>query len=428
VSHHFEAVIVGAGQAGLAMSYCLTQAGIRHVVLERYRAGHSWRNERWDSFCLVTPNWQCRLPGHPYTGAAPDGFMLKHEIVDYLDAYVRSFQPPLREGVSVDRLVQQCALEGSGFELSTSEGTLTADQVVVATGGYHTPRLPDWADALPRQIEQVHSRDYKCPESLPEGEVLVVGSGQSGCQIAEDLWRAGRKVHLAVGNAPRCARRHRGKDVVEWLELMGHYDVSLEQHANPDQVRDKTNHYVTGRDGGHDIDLRQFALEGMQLYGSLRGLDGTRLRFAPDLTHHLDAADAVYVGINRSIDKYITERGILAPETPDYVPPWAPEREALTLDLAASGIRSIVWSIGFSVDFGWVQLPAFDARGMPRHRRGVTEVPGLYFLGLPWQHTWGSGRFASVGRDAEYLREMLVGKAGGHHPAPLVGGGRSCAA
>jgi putative flavoprotein involved in K+ transport len=407
---HVQAAIVGAGQAGLAMSYCLTQAGIRHVLLERQRAGHAWRNERWGTFCLVTPNWQCRLPGHPYTGTDPQGFMLKHEIVEYLEAYVQSFRPPLREGVSVRSLVQ--APEGY-FELDTSAGPLRADQVVVATGGYHTPRVPDWAGALPSNIEQVHSRDYKCPERLPEGEVLVVGTGQSGCQIAEDLLRAGRRVHLCVGNAPRCARRHRGKDVVEWLEQMGHYDLPISQHASPDQVRDKTNHYVTGRDGGHDIDLREFALQGMQLYGSLRGLRGSQLLFAPDLRQNLDGADAVYISINRAIDKYIAENGIEASPSPEYSPRWSPEHEPNELDLATSGIRSIVWSIGFGVDFQWVELPVFDERGCPCHTRGVSEVPGLYFLGLPWQHTWGSARFASVGRDAEHLCEQLLERARG---------------
>ena len=249
----------------------------------------------------------------------------------------------------------------------------------------------------------MHSSSYRNPAQLPPGAVLVVGSGQSGCQIAEDLHLAGRQVHLAVGNAPRCARVYRGKDVVEWLHEMGYYDISIDQHPSKESVREKTNHYVTGRDGGRDIDLRRFALEGMRLYGVLSGADGARLRFAPGLRENLDAADAVYNGINRSIDAHIEKHGIAAPPPSVYAPVWAPEAETLEVDAAALGITSIVWCIGFRTDYDWVELPVFDAQGHPRHQRGVTSVPGLYFLGLPWLNTWGSGRFSGVGSDAHHI-------------------------
>jgi len=204
------------------------------------------------------------------------------------------------------------------------------------------------------------------------------------------------------------------------LERMGHYDLAIDQHANPDQVRDKTNHYVTGRSGGHDLDLRQFALEGMRLYGSLQTLQGSSLQFAPDLKKNLDAADSVYTSINRSIDKYISDNGLAAPEQAPYSPPWSPDVELTSLDLAKSAIRSVVWSIGFGVDFSWIKLPVFDERGSPRHARGVTSQPGLYFLGLPWQHTWGSGRFASVGRDAEHLCQTLLERTRAQTAPPRV--------
>src|SRR6187551_2421518 len=279
---HYDAVVVGAGQAGLSMSYVLKQAGIHHVVLEKHRVAHAWRSERWDSFCLVTPNWQCQLPGHPYFGDDPRGFMLKHEIVDYLERYAEAFQPPVLEGVAVVRVARAVDRRGAErlFQIHTSAGDLTADHVIVATGGYHDPFVPAASERFPRSIAQIHSRDYSNPASLPEGEVLVVGTGQSGCQIAEDLLLAGRKVHLSVGNAPRCARRYRGKDVVEWLNLMGHYELPVDEHPSKQQVRDKTNHYVTGRDGGRDIDLRDFALRGMRLYGTFQDALGTTLRFA----------------------------------------------------------------------------------------------------------------------------------------------------
>jgi putative flavoprotein involved in K+ transport len=396
-------VVIGGGQAGLSISYLLSELRIDHVVLERSRIAHAWRNERWDSFCLVTPNWQCRLPGFPYHGDDPYGFMLKDDIVRYLEEYVAFFNPPVQEGVDVSCVRPHPA----GFELETSRGTLRAAQVVLATGGYPIPIVPPYASRLSPAISQVHSSSYRNPEQLPPGGVLVVGSGQSGCQIAEDLHLAGRQVHLAVGNAPRCARVYRGKDVVEWLHEMGYYDITIDQHPSKESVREKTNHYVTGRDGGRDIDLRRFALEGMRLYGVLSAAEGTRLGFAPGLRENLDAADAVYNGINRSIDAHIEKRGIAAPPPSVYTPVWSPEAETLEIDAAALGITSIVWCIGFRTDYDWVQLPVFDAKGHPVHRRGVTSVPGLYFLGLPWLNTWGSGRFSGVGSDARHLAAKI---------------------
>ncbi|MDR6358244.1 cation diffusion facilitator CzcD-associated flavoprotein CzcO [Pseudomonas psychrotolerans] len=233
--------------------------------------------------------------------------------------------------------------------------------------------------------------------------MLVVGSGQSGAQIAEDLHLAGRQVFLAVGDAPRCARFYRGKDVVDWLAEMGYYEIGVDDHPLREGVRDNTNHYVTGRDGGRDIDLRRFALEGMQLFGRLTDLKGEVLTFAADLDAKLDAADAVYNRINASIDQYIAQNGIEAPAGNAYEPLWRPENSPTTLDLSRAGITSIVWCIGFQPDFSWVDVPVFNGRSYPGHRRGVTEQPGLYFLGLPWLHTWGSGRFSGVARDAEYL-------------------------
>jgi putative flavoprotein involved in K+ transport len=408
---HYEAVIVGAGQAGLSMSHVLKQVGIQHVVLEKHRIAHAWRSERWDSFCLVTPNWQCQLPHHPYVGAAPDGFMLKDEIVDYLERYAEAFQPPVFEGVAVLRVARAAAGHGAErpFQIQTSRGDVTADHVIVATGGYHDPFVPAASGRLPSSIVQLHSRDYGSPASLPEGEVLVVGTGQSGCQIAEDLLLAGRKVHLSVGNAPRCARRYRGKDVVEWLHLMGHYELPVDEHPSKQRVRDKTNHYVTGRDGGRDIDLRDFALRGMSLYGSFQDALGPTLRFAPDLASNLDAADAVYESINRSIDTFIEGRGLAAPPPTRYVAPWAPAHdEGTELDLASTRVTSVIWAIGFRTNFAWVDFPIFDAKGLPEHERGVTPMPGLYFLGLPWQYTWGSGRLCGVGRDATYLGKRVA--------------------
>ena len=403
-SHHTVAV-VGGGQAGLSMSWYLRERGVDHVVIERDRVGHEWRDRRWDSFCLVTPNWQCRLPGFPYPGDDPDGFMVGADIVGYLEKYAASFDPPLVEGVSVERLRRT---ENGVFELRTSAGTCTADQVVVATGPYHDPAVPRIAERLPDGITQLHSSQYRNAAQLSEGAVLVVGTGQSGCQIAEDLHLAGRTVHLAVGSAPRAARRYRGRDTLAWLDEMGHYAKGIDEFADADAVRLRANHYMTGRDGGHELDLRAFAVQGMRLHGRLSTVDGTALTFGPDLKVNLDNADAVADGIKDGIDAYIAATGIDAPQEARYVAVWEPDHGTETIDLAAEGITTVVWGTGYFRDHRWIEVPIFDGRGYPTHERGVTSCPGLYFLGLPWQFTWGSGRFAGVARDAGYLIERIT--------------------
>lgn len=401
---HHPVIIIGGGQAGLSLAHYLQQRGIDHLVLEKHKAMHSWRTQRWDNFCLVTPNWQCKLPGHEYAGPDPHGFMKKDEINAYLDGFLAKVKPNLKEGVTVQHVKP---LATGGYGVVTTEGEYTADQVVVASGGYHAPIIPRLAERLPAHIQQVHSEQYRNANALPEGAVLVVGSGQSGSQIAEDLHLAGRQVHLAVGDAPRCARFYRGRDVVDWLADMNYYDMPVHEHPLREGVRDNTNHYVTGRDGGRDIDLRQFAREGMKLYGLLSSLSDDTLQFEPSLADALDRADQTYNGINAAIDKHIAERGISAPPPSVYQPVWQPEGDPTRLDLSAAGITSVVWCIGFQPDFQWLDAPVFNGRGHPVHTRGVTRQSGLYFLGLPWLYTWGSGRFSGVARDALYLAEQI---------------------
>src|SRR3984893_9131017 len=406
---HYAVAVIGGGRAGLSISWHLARSGIDHVVFEKHRAAHAWRAERWDTFCLVTPNWQCQLPGFPYRGADPHGFMLRDQIIAYMDAFVASFNPPLREGVAVKNLR---ANGQRGFMLDTTDGLYGADQVVIAAGGYQIPIIPRCAERLSSDIVQVHSSSYRNPDQLPPGAVLVVGSGQSRCQIAEDLHMASRKVYLCVGDAPRVARRYRGKDVVEWLHLMGYYDLPVHEHPLREGVRDKTNHYVTGRHGGRDIDLRQRALEGMELYGRLLDVSGDRLVLDDDLAQCLDQADQVSESIKTSIDGFIAKRGIAAPEEARYKPVWVPSHEREELAYRAAGITSIVWCIGFRTDYSWLDLPVFNGRGQPSHVRGVTPLPGVYFLGLPWLYTLGAGRFSGVARDAEYLAEHIEARVG----------------
>ncbi|WP_433504525.1 MSMEG_0569 family flavin-dependent oxidoreductase [Pseudonocardia halophobica] len=398
---HRSVVVVGGGQAGLSVSRWLTHHDVDHLVLEAETAGHEWQDRRWDSFCLVTPNWQCRLPAFPYDGPDPDGFMVRDEITRYLEKFVASFDPPLVEGV---RATSLRAGDTGRFRIATDKGTVTADQVVVATGPYQVARTPRMAERLPDAVTQLHSSQYRNADRLPEGAVLVVGTGQSGCQIAEDLHLAGRTVHLATGTAPRVARFYRGRDCVAWLSEMGTYTKGIDRFPDAEAVRHKTNHYVTGRDGGRDIDLRKFALEGMNLHGRLVGITDGRLRFAGDLRSNLDGADAVAEGIKDSIDAYIAANGIDAPAEERTAPVWAPEAdEPEETDLAAAGITTVIWSTGYGRDDRWIELPIFDGRGYPTHERGVTSQPGLYFIGLPWQYTWGSGRFSGVADDAEHV-------------------------
>ncbi|UMG93013.1 MSMEG_0569 family flavin-dependent oxidoreductase [Nocardioides sp. TF02-7] len=405
-------VVVGGGQAGLATSWFLVRDGVDHAVLEAATAGHEWADTRWDGFTLVTPNWHCRLPGYEYDGPDPDGFMTRDEVVAWLAGYAPGFGPPLREHTRVTTLAER---DGGGF-LVDALGTdgperWQADHVVVATGGYHRPIVPPWAAALHPSVTQLHSAAYKHADQLPPGAVLVVGSGQSGAQIAEDLHLAGRRVHLALGDAPRVARFHRGRDCMTWLAEMGLYDTAVARYPGGATAREKTNHYVTGRDGGRDIDLRRFAAEGMVLHGLLDSGRDRRVTFQPTARERLDAADDVYRSICRDIDSYIERTGADAlPPAPPYQPVWEPGEEPTSLDLARAGVSAVIWAIGYRADHRWVRSGVFDGSGRPTHARGATTVPGLYFLGLPWLHTWGSGRFLGVAADAEHVAGMITGR------------------
>ncbi|WP_019502849.1 MSMEG_0569 family flavin-dependent oxidoreductase [Pseudanabaena sp. PCC 6802] len=408
MTEHYAVAIVGGGQAGLSMSYCLKERGIDHIIFEQNQIGYAWRDRRWDSFCLVTPNWQCQLPGFPYAGNDPHGFMQKDEIVEYIKDYARFVDPPIREGVSVTSARQNKSTDR--FEITTSIGDFTADQVIVAVGGYHIPKRPKMAERLPAQIVQIHASEYKNPQSLPDRPILVVGTGQSGCQIAEDLHLAGKKVHLCVGSAPRSPRRYRGKDVVDWLDRMGYYDLTIDDHPQQEKVRAKANHYLTGRDGGREIDLRQFAVAGMQLHGRLIDICDRKLKFSPDLKQNLDGADAVSESIKKTIDNFIQKHQIEAPLEDTYQAVWEPEAEILDLDYVEANIGAVIWCTGYHANFSWVEIPVFDGKGYPGHERGVTTVSGLYFLGLPWLYTWGSGRFSGIARDAQYIADYIAAR------------------
>lgn len=403
---NYDVVIVGGGQAGLCISHYLQKAGIDHVVLEKEsELTHAWRQKRWDNFTLVTPNWQCLLPDHPYNGNDPDGFMKKNEIVEYLDSFIEKLNPPALLNVQVTHVAKVAPQQ---FEIETNLGKTTAKQLVVAAGGYHTPIYPKLSETLPENVLVIHSEQYFNVDQLPEGNVLVVGSGQSGAQIAEDIHLAGKKVYLSTGDAPRCARFYRGKDVVTWLFEMGYYETTVKDHRYSEEVRNSTNHYVTGRDGGRDIDLRKFALEGMQLLGRFDDFQNGQLVFRPDLNQNLDMADATYNRINASIDDYIAKNNVTTDEPASvYQPLWIPEQEITHIDLAAENITSIIWCIGFRPDYSWIELDIFQSNGYPMHDRGITVDSDVCFIGLPWLNTWGSGRFMDVGKDAKYIVDHI---------------------
>ena len=398
MNNHHAVIVVGGGHAGLGMSYWLKQAGIDHLVFDRGQIADTWRVQRWDAFCLVTPNWQCQLPGYPYQGNDPDGFMVNDEIIQYIESYAAFVDPPLVSSVEVTNV----ALEDARFKVETSNGQYSANNVVVATGAYHYQNIPKISACLPKDIIQLHSSEYKNSRSLPDGSIMVVGTGQSGCQIAEDLHLEKRHVHLCVGRAPRTPREYRGKDCVKWLDEMGHYKLTTDDHPEGPAVRFETNHYVTGRGGGHEINLRDFSQEGMTLHGQLLSVDHETLTFTDDLKENLDNADAVAERIKRKIDNYISENNIQAPREETIVNTWVPET-SLALNLREANITTIIWSTGYGMDYSWIKIPVFDDTGYPKYHRGVTEVPGLYFLGLNWLNTWGSGRLYSVGDDAKFI-------------------------
>jgi len=408
-----ETIIVGGGQAGLALSYYLKQESREHVVLERTPAvANAWRNQRWDSFTLVTPNFQVRMPGAEYQGNDPYGFMPLAEVVKYFEDYVKRFDLPVHCSVEVHSVEKT----RGGYLVRTSEVTYEAENVVIATGLYQAPKIPKLSKHLPEEVLQIHSMEYKNPSSLPAGAVLVVGTGQSGAQIAEELYQSGRKVYLSVGSAGRVPRRYRGRDINDWFTRIGLFDTKVEELKSP---RDKFAYHpqISGKNGGHSLNLHQFARDGVVLLGHVRDVREGKLILAPDLHETLEKVDQFEIGALQKINEYIDRADLEAPmeSIPELYDGYS--QELITaLDLNAYGISTVIWATGYLFDYSLVKLPVVDADGYPIQERGVTRFNGLYFLGMPWLYNRRSGILFGVGDDAAYLAEHIVARSAARLP------------
>lgn len=396
---HHDAVVIGGGQAGLAMSAVLTDRGCEHVVLERHRAGERWRTERWDSLRFQFPNWSLALPGWEYSGDDPDGFAHWSEILGVIETYAERTRAPVLEHTEV----LEVRADGDGFLVAVKDGAIRAGSVVVATGPFQRPRIPQLASGTPPSVLQTDPTHYRRPDDLPDGAVLVVGSGASGCQIADELMRAGRTVFLSVSRHRRVPRRFRGKDVYWWLDRLGRFAQTLDSFPEREWPPSTV---VTGVGGGYDVDIRQMAADGVTVLGRVLAVSGATVQLAANANDILDEADSAFAAFVEGARAYgeahpdldLDAEQIAAPASHD-----ARVANIASLDLKRENVAAIVWATGYEYDYGWLHAPVLDDRGRPVQQRGVSAVPGLYFIGLHWMHTFKSGLLSGVGSDAEYL-------------------------
>lgn len=399
-----DTLVVGAGQAGIAMSEHLSNNGVSHIVLERNRIAERWRSERWDSLVANGPAWHDSFPNMEFSDVEADAFAPKEKVADYFVDYAKMIKAPIRCGVEVKHVER---IEGSRvFRIETSEGVIEAMNVVAATGPFQRPVIPP---VVPDDdsLVQIHSSAYRNPQQLPSGGVLVVGAGSSGAQIANELMGAGKKVYLSVGAHDRPPRSYRGRDFVWWLGVLGKWDAQV-----ADAGQEHVTISVSGADGGHTVDFRRLAEQGMTLLGLTRSCNNGVLSFAPDLADNLAKGDANYLSVLDEADAYVASNGLDLPEEPDarLVPsdPVCVSNPVLELNLAEAGITAIIWATGFAVDYSWLNASIFDEAGKPLHKRGVTTEPGIYFLGLPWQSRRGSSFIWGVWHDAKFLADHIV--------------------
>jgi putative flavoprotein involved in K+ transport len=399
-----EALVIGAGQAGLAMSAHLAQGGVPHIVLERSRIAERWRSGRWDGLVANGPAWHDLYPGLEFPGWDPEAFVPKEKIADAFVAFAEKKNLPVRCGTEVTRVTRNTGR--SGFRIETSKGSFEADYVISATGAFQNPIIPPLVPAS-AGITQIHSADYRNPAQLADGAVLVVGAGSSGAQIAEELLQAGRRVTLSIGPHGRPPRRYRGRDYCWWLGVLGKWEMTT-----PPEGSEHVTIAVSGADGGKTVDFRNLAARGMTLAGRAQGFKEGKMQFAPDLARNIAQGDADYLAVLDEADAFIARNGMNFPEEPQArvfaADPPSLRHPILELDLVEAGITSIVWATGYATDYSWLQTDAVDVNGKPRHQRGISAERGVYFLGLPWLSRRGSSFIWGVWHDARYIADHIA--------------------